>query len=358
MIRRPFVLAASGVLLAASLAACSTGPTDSGQSAAGTSSGSATGSGELPGADPDAFPVTIDHTYGETTIDAEPERVVTIGWTDTDVALSLGVVPAGAQEITWGGNGEGSTTWFEERLQEVGGEEPVRFNADTELPVTDIAEIAPDLILATNSGLTQEQYDKLSDIAPVVAYPGDPWLTPWQDSVEMVGEALGRSEAADIVVDETEQRIEQAKQDHPQLEGTSFLVTGLYRSQGYAQIPVYGPGDSRPQMLKQLGMVDAPVVDEVVPEGEFYANVSAERAADLESDFVFNFGDAPETFQEITDDELVGQIPAIESGHWVNLTDQPLGLTFSAPTPLSLPYFLDEVVPDIATAIDGEPVNH
>ena len=33
----------------------------------------------------------------------------------------------------------------------------------------------------------------------VVAYPDDPWLTPWQDSLEMVGKALGRSEQADEV---------------------------------------------------------------------------------------------------------------------------------------------------------------
>ena len=42
--------------------------------------------------DADAFPVTIEHAFGETTIEEEPTRVATLGWTDQDIALSLGVV--------------------------------------------------------------------------------------------------------------------------------------------------------------------------------------------------------------------------------------------------------------------------
>jgi iron complex transport system substrate-binding protein len=39
-----------------------------------------------------AFPVTIEHKFGETTIDAEPERVVSIGYNEHDFLLALGVV--------------------------------------------------------------------------------------------------------------------------------------------------------------------------------------------------------------------------------------------------------------------------
>ena len=34
-----------------------------------------------------------------------------------------------------------------------------------------VADTQPDVILASYSGLTQEEYDTLSKIAPVVAYP-------------------------------------------------------------------------------------------------------------------------------------------------------------------------------------------
>ena len=51
-------------------------------------------------ADEGAFPVTIEHAYGETTVEQEPERVVALGWSDPDVVLSLGVVPVGASTVT------------------------------------------------------------------------------------------------------------------------------------------------------------------------------------------------------------------------------------------------------------------
>lgn len=45
-----------------------------------------------------AFPVTIEHRYGSTTIPDEPQRVVTVGLTDHDAALALGVTPVATTE--------------------------------------------------------------------------------------------------------------------------------------------------------------------------------------------------------------------------------------------------------------------
>ncbi len=43
----------------------------------------------------DAFPVSIEHAFGSTTIQERPERVVTLGWSAQDVAYALGVPPVG-----------------------------------------------------------------------------------------------------------------------------------------------------------------------------------------------------------------------------------------------------------------------
>ena len=37
-----------------------------------------------------AFPVTIEHKYGETTIAAEPQRVVSVGFAEHDIVLNDG----------------------------------------------------------------------------------------------------------------------------------------------------------------------------------------------------------------------------------------------------------------------------
>src|SRR5690606_20608019 len=85
-------------------AADDTAPDDSGAAAPTTEATSDTGSD----APSDAFPVTIEHKYGETTIEEEPERVVAVGFTDQDTLLALGVVPVGIRD--WYGD-QPFATW-------------------------------------------------------------------------------------------------------------------------------------------------------------------------------------------------------------------------------------------------------
>lgn len=102
---------AVGLTGALALAACSTGPvggdatgtagqTEGSTAATGTTDGATTdGSGTTgaaaAGEDTGSFPVTVEHAFGETTIEADPQRVVTIGWTDHEVMAALGEVPVG-----------------------------------------------------------------------------------------------------------------------------------------------------------------------------------------------------------------------------------------------------------------------
>ena len=98
MLRRVPSTVLAVALGASALAGCSTGSTEATDAPeAGTTSQ----------VDADAFPVTIKHAFGETTIEEEPTRVATLGWSDQDAALSLGVVPVGATKLTWGGNATG-----------------------------------------------------------------------------------------------------------------------------------------------------------------------------------------------------------------------------------------------------------
>ena len=201
-----------GVALAgAGLSGCATGSTEAAETPDAATS-----------ADAQAFPVTIEHAFGSTEITEEPKRVATLGWSDQDAALALGVVPVGATKLTWGGNAQGSSDWFDAALEKVGGEQPVRYDDSDGAPVEEIAKLDPDVILATNSGITEQEYKKLSKIAPVVAYPEAPWVTPWQTSLETVGKALGRTSQAEEVAATTQQEIDAAKAEYPQLAGTSL----------------------------------------------------------------------------------------------------------------------------------------
>ncbi|MEP9382206.1 iron-siderophore ABC transporter substrate-binding protein [Nocardioides sp. KR10-350] len=347
MIRRTktaVLLAAAALLLGAgALAGCSTGSTDG---ATGTPSAASS-------VDADAFPVTIKHAYGETTIESEPKRIVSIGSSDQDMLLALGVVPVGIQKVTWGGNAHGTTPWFDAKLKELGGTMPTLIDETDDIPVDEVAKLDPDLILATLSGITKAQYTKLSKIAPVVAYPGKPWMTTWQQSLEMTGKAVGRTELAGQLEKETEAEFTKAREEYPQIQGKTFIWAALATTD-LSQISYYTPSDLRPTFLRAIGMEDAPIIEKISPKNSFYGTVSAERAADLKSDFLFTYAVKDSDAKTYADDKLIGQIPAVKSGHMWASTDNVASNAAGVPTPLSVPYAMKHFVPNVAKAVEGQ----
>jgi iron complex transport system substrate-binding protein len=339
----------AAVAAALVLAGCTTGPT--GGSAPTPAGAAAAGAGDT-GADPTAYPVTLKDAFGTATITKEPQRVVTLGWSDADHVAALGVAPVGAPTVTWGGNANLSTDWFDAQLATFGGTAPTRFDDADGNPVEEIAQLQPDLILATNSGITKDEYDKLSKLAPVVAYPEVAYGTPWQVSLETIGKALGRSKQAADVEAKTIGALEAAKARYPQLAGKTFIY-GYVAPTDLSQIGFYTPTDLRPQMLTELGMKNAPVVEEQARGSkEFYLTVSAERASTLEADVFLTYITEDSEVVVMTKDPLVGQVPAIKAGALVATKDQKVGLTMSSPTPLSIPYMTELFVPLVAAAAD------
>jgi ABC-type Fe3+-hydroxamate transport system substrate-binding protein len=327
------------------LTSCSTG-----SNAAETEDSKATTS-----ADPDAFPVTIETTLGEATIEEEPTRVVTVGYADADVALSLGVVPIASEKVTWGGTEEGSTVWFDEALAEIDGAEPPRRLDTTDgIPVDEIIALEPDLVLGINSGLTQQDFEKLTKAGiPVVGYPGEQWFTTWRESVELAGKALGRTDVAEDVIADTEQVIADTAEEYPQLDGATIAYTFLDATDT-SQIGIYNAEENRPKLLAELGVETPAIVEEVSDPGVFYTTISAERAKDVEADALLTDANSPEDIEVIEEDPLLSQIPAVASGHWYASTDHVASLPMSAPSPLALPYAMEHYIPHVAAAVDGD----
>jgi iron complex transport system substrate-binding protein len=228
----------------------------------------------------------------------------------------------------------------------------VRYHDADGAPIDEVAELAPDLILATNSGITEAEYQKLSKIAPVVAYPEAPWTTNWQTTLEMVGRALGRTALAEEVRAETEATIEEAKEANPELQGAE-LIYGYLAATDLSSVGMYAPEDPRVSILRDFGMVDAPAVAEAIKPGEFYGMVSAEQASELDSDVFVTWVDSPESVETIEGDKLLSQIPAIAEGHWYAETDQQKTMASTNPTPLSIPTIISDFLPNVVKAIEG-----
>lgn len=340
-------------LLTAGVAVLAATMTVAGCTSSGGEADSAGGTGTgKSSADAGAFPVTIKHHFGSTTITSQPKRVAAVGVNASDNLLALGVVPVTVPKIAWGGDKKGSTPWFESKLKQLGATMPKQFDNTDSIPFADIAASQPDLILATNSGLTKAQYEKLSKIAPVVAYPGKPWVTPWQKTLTMDGKAVGKLDLAKKLEKKAEATLAAAQKDYPKLQGKTF-VFGALSATDLSQIPYYTPEDQRTKFLTEIGMKNAPVINKISKPGTFYGQISAERAASLKSDLFITYAEKKSDAKTFENDKLVGQIPAIKSGHMLAATDKTVALAATVPTPLSIPYAVKHFVPLVAKAAAG-----
>src|SRR3546814_13651615 len=108
---------------------------------------------------------------------------------------------------------------------------PRSTRTDTLFPYTtlfrSIADTSPDVILASYSGLTQEEYDTLSKIAPVVAYPEVAWGTSYEDMIRMNSAALGLEAEGEALVEELEVEVDAALAEYPALEDAKVLFSFL-----------------------------------------------------------------------------------------------------------------------------------
>ena len=346
--RRRLLAAAPLAAAALVLAACSTGP----------SGGASTSAAGASTADAAAFPVTITHAHGSTTVEKAPTRVATVGWADADTLAALGIMPVGAPKITWGGNEAGSTDWFDAQVAELGADASgmTRYDDSAGIPFTEIAATTPDLILGLSSGITKEDYDKLSKIAPTVAYPGAPWGTSWEDSVELVGKALGQEDKATQITDDLNADIDEAVAKYPEIKGKSaawiwFTPTDL------STIGVYASTDLRPQMLERFGMTEPEFVTKGSKDGAFSFELSSERSTDVDADLVVFYVEEDGQVEKLKKDPLLGKIPALKDDHYVGSADNATALSMSSPTPLSLPVALEDFLPKLASAAEGKPAS-
>jgi iron complex transport system substrate-binding protein len=303
----------------------------------------------------DTFPVTIRHVYGDTVIERKPERVATVAWANHEVPLALGVVPVGMSKATWGDDdGNGVLPWVQERLSALGASAPVLFDETDGVDFEAVADTRPDVILASYSGLTKEEYDKLSRIAPTVAYPSIAWGTSVQDMVRLNSRALGRSAEGERLVADLDRRTATAFAKHPSLKGKK-VVFGYLDATDLSKIGFYTTHDTRPGFMQSVGMA-APkvVVDASARTKEFSTTVSAEQADRFaDADLFVLYGDPAGTLvRKVRADPLLSKIPAIRDGAIAVLADSTPLAAAANPSPLSIPWGIDDYFALLAGAAD------
>ena len=318
--RRALTAVTAGLLAATTATACASSEDDA---AAPAASGPAAA----------AFPVSIAHKFGSTTIEKQPKRVVTVGWNDQDPVLALGVVPVSTRE------------WFTEYpnypwvKEALGGKPITTFSA--ELNFEAIIKQQPDLILAIYETINKETYDKLSQIAPTVIQSADyaDEQTPWDVQTLTTGKALGKSAEAQALVAKVNAKIDEARAANPQFAGKTLVVDfGPEKGQHWL-IPAKDP---RRALFDALGFA-------AQKESE---DVSEERLDLLDRDVLFVNG---ATKKDMLASPAFNRLKvATEDRTLYTSFSTPLGGALAYSGPNALLYALDVLVPQLKNATDGD----
>ena len=322
------------------LSACSNS-SDEASPAADTDTGSASSSS--------AFPVTIEHAFGETVVPTEPTRVVVAGYTEQDTVLALGVIPVGVTE--WYGEQPYATwPWAQAAL---GDAQPEVLSNDDGFETEKIAALEPDLIIATNAGLTADTYKTLSDIAPTLAQSdaSTAYFEPWDVQAEKIGRALGQKAEVDALIDGVNQKFADAAAAHPEFAGKKaiFLQNAFYEGKAIA----YQNGLST-DFLTKLGFAIPDDIDAYVPaDGSAQASIPLENLSVLNVADVLIWGtEGPGDRTQLEKEPVYNALEPVKDGNLV-FTDGVTAGAIYFTSVLSLPYVIDKLTPALTEALDG-----
>lgn len=338
---RRSTLAALAAVTALALTACG-GSTDS---AAESTAGSGAGDG--------AYPVTIPNAFGETTIESAPQRIVVLGYTDVDTLLALDVQPVAFQEfVTFP---DASVPGLGPWAQDLAGEAEMQvFPVSATPSVEEVLALRPDLVVAVSAGIEQEEYDQLSALVPVLARPegSTAYLVDRDDATLTIGKAVGKEDQAQELVDGVDQDFTDAKSANPDFAGKTVVVA-LPATDGSGGYSAYVTGDTRTQFFTDLGFELAPGVAGLDAGGGFFVTVSREQVQLLDADLVvvLALNSVEETRSTLEADPVFSTLPAVQAGRIIYTDPLSGGGAISYNDVLSVPFALDQLVPQIQAAL-------
>jgi iron complex transport system substrate-binding protein len=295
-----------------------------------------------------AFPATVPHKFGETVVPEQPERVVSVGLTEQDVLLQLGVVPVAVTEW-YGEQPQATWPWAHDLLD---GAEPEVLSTSDGFEFEKIAALEPDLIVGTNAGMTEKDYELFSAIAPTITSVegSTQYFSPWQHQVLQIARGLGREDDGQAMIDDVEAAYAEVAAAHPEWAEMSATF-----SQGapYDGLLYVYPAGLNTDFLTELGFSMTPGLEEYSPGEGSQAEISAENVNLLEADVVVWATESQEQLDSLLDFGTVEMLPAVTEGRSVYTDDILAGAIYFL-TPLSLDYVLERLTPLLEQASAGE----
>ena len=195
-----------------------------------------------------AFPVTIDHAFGSTVIEAQPEAVVSASGTMTGHLLAIDA-PVIAAQVLPPTSPLADENGFLLQWADVAVEDGVVAIAGPEVNIEAIAAQDPDLIVGNSFGgdaVTEDVYALLSEIAPTIVI--DHSAMQWQELAVILADATGQQEEAQAVIEEFDAHVAEIA---PTLDTTYEVVAGVITESG---INMFTSESSHGKLIESLGL--------------------------------------------------------------------------------------------------------
>ncbi|MEV7567434.1 ABC transporter substrate-binding protein [Streptomyces tanashiensis] len=298
-----------------------------------------------------AFPVTVEHAFGSTTVKEAPERVVTVGYTDDQSVLAFGIKPVGMvdQYPNPAGKSPDINTqwpWVKDKWGDAK-PEVIMNNGDAGPNYEKIAALRPDLIIAVYSEVDKAAYDKLSKIAPTVGRTKaekEPFSAPWQDNALQIAKALGKADEGQKMIQGIDDKLAEVKKAHPEFAGQTAVALSWYKD----AVNPFTTTDVRGQLLTGMGFKGQTEIDKIAGGG-FSTALSPERMDLVDVDRVFVINDKADT-DALKKFDLFTNLKVSKNKKVSYLLDSEgpaAGAAISQATLLSMPYAIDELVKSV-----------
>jgi iron complex transport system substrate-binding protein len=227
----------------------------------------------------------VTHAMGETTIPAQPKRVVALDQSFVDAVLTLETPLVG---YTTYRAIEGGLPAYLGPLAATYGAEAVSVGRLEEPSLEQIAALKPDLILSAKVR-HEAQYAQLSQIAPTVF--SETTGPTWKENLRLTAQALGKEELAETKISEYQQRAAAIGREISAASGGTLPTVSIVRFAGEDTVRLYTEKSYSGIVLHDVGFprpASQPSTDEIA------VDLSQERILDLDAAqiFVATFPDA------------------------------------------------------------------
>jgi ABC-type Fe3+-hydroxamate transport system substrate-binding protein len=203
-------------------------------------------------AEPSAAPVTVKDSRGkEIKLDRPASRVVSLEWGDTEMLVSLGVMPVGVADV------KGFATWdtavkLDDSVQDVGTRQ--------EPSVDSISALQPDLVVMETDDV--ELAAQLEKFVPVMVTTGSDAsrnLDRMRDDLNMIATAVGRTDQAAKLLSDMDAAFAAAKEKIAAAgaAGRPFVMADGWKQGSTISIRLFGKGALVSDVAEQLGLVNA-----------------------------------------------------------------------------------------------------